>query len=72
MVFIRNKPLVNGLGVSSYTSTMTPHPQDADGDVQVLQQQPEDVDGAEWGGVEENIEDPEEVRVIFCALDSFL
>ncbi|KAF4982044.1 hypothetical protein FZEAL_2294 [Fusarium zealandicum] len=24
-----------------------------------------------WGGVEENIEDPEEVRVIFCALDSF-
>ncbi|KPM43531.1 hypothetical protein AK830_g2985 [Neonectria ditissima] len=27
-------------------------------------------DGA-WDGVEENINDPEEVRVIFCALDSF-
>lgn len=27
-------------------------------------------DGA-WSGVEENIDDPEEVRVIFCALDSF-
>ncbi|CAM1510034.1 Fc.00g003690.m01.CDS01 [Cosmosporella sp. VM-42] len=25
-----------------------------------------------WGGVEENIDDPEEVRVIFCALDSYL
>ena len=24
-----------------------------------------------WGGVEDNIEDPEETRVIFCALDSF-
>ncbi|KAF7559838.1 hypothetical protein G7046_g4307 [Stylonectria norvegica] len=29
-----------------------------------------DDEGA-WGGVEENIEDPEEVRVVFCALDSF-
>ncbi|KAM5356419.1 hypothetical protein ACJ41O_003065 [Fusarium nematophilum] len=28
-------------------------------------------DDSAWGGVEENIEDPEEVRVIFCALDSF-
>jgi hypothetical protein len=27
-------------------------------------------DGA-WGGVESGIEDPEEVRVIFSALDSF-
>lgn len=25
----------------------------------------------QWDGVEETIEDPEEVRVIFCALDSF-
>ncbi|RWA12482.1 hypothetical protein EKO27_g2619 [Xylaria grammica] len=25
----------------------------------------------EWNGVEEAIEDPEEIRVIFCALDSF-
>lgn len=24
-----------------------------------------------WNGVEETTEDPEEVRVIFCALDSF-
>ncbi|KAG6005114.1 hypothetical protein E4U54_000412 [Claviceps lovelessii] len=24
-----------------------------------------------WGGVEDNMDDPEEVRVIFCALDSF-
>ncbi|KAF7542689.1 hypothetical protein G7Z17_g11359 [Cylindrodendrum hubeiense] len=28
-------------------------------------------DDSAWGGVEENIDDPEEVRVIFCALDSF-
>lgn len=27
-------------------------------------------DGA-WSGVEETVDDPEEVRVIFCALDSF-
>ena len=25
----------------------------------------------EWGGVEDAMEDPEEIRVIFCALDSF-
>jgi hypothetical protein len=25
----------------------------------------------EWNGVEDAISDPEEVRVIFCALDSF-
>lgn len=25
----------------------------------------------EWNGVEEAIEDPEEIRVIYCALDSF-
>lgn len=24
-----------------------------------------------WGGVEDNIDDDEEMRVIFCALDSF-
>ncbi|KAG6035961.1 hypothetical protein E4U41_005877 [Claviceps citrina] len=24
-----------------------------------------------WGGIEDGIEDPEEIRVIFCALDSF-
>ena len=24
-----------------------------------------------WEGVENNMEDPEEIRVIFCALDSF-
>ena len=29
-------------------------------------------DDGTWGGVEENINDPEEIRVIFCALDSFL
>jgi carnosine N-methyltransferase len=29
-------------------------------------------DQREWQGVEEVTEDPEEVRVIFCALDSFL
>ncbi|KAK7420025.1 hypothetical protein QQX98_003031 [Neonectria punicea] len=28
-------------------------------------------DDSAWYGVEENINDPEEVRVIFCALDSF-
>jgi carnosine N-methyltransferase len=28
-------------------------------------------DPSAWGGVEDNVEDPEEVRVIFCALDSF-
>jgi carnosine N-methyltransferase len=25
-----------------------------------------------WGGVEEAIEDPEELKVVFCALDSFV
>ncbi len=25
-----------------------------------------------WSGVENTIEDPEEVKVIFCALDSFM
>ena len=29
-------------------------------------------DDSAWAGVEENAEDPEEVRVIFSALDSFL
>ncbi len=29
-------------------------------------------DGGQWGGIEGSIEDPEEVKVIFCALDSFL
>ncbi|KAI1659941.1 N2227-domain-containing protein [Daldinia decipiens] len=28
-------------------------------------------DDSQWNGVEEAIEDPEEIRVIFCALDSF-
>ncbi|KAI2622185.1 N2227-domain-containing protein [Hypomontagnella submonticulosa] len=28
-------------------------------------------DDSQWNGVEDAIEDPEEVRVIFCALDSF-
>ncbi|KAM6516055.1 hypothetical protein FALCPG4_014240 [Fusarium falciforme] len=28
-------------------------------------------DDSAWGGVEDSMEDPEEVRVIFCALDSF-
>lgn len=31
-----------------------------------------EVDDSAWGGVEENIDDPEEIRVVFCALDSFL
>ncbi|XDG02292.1 hypothetical protein ABKA04_001907 [Annulohypoxylon sp. FPYF3050] len=30
-----------------------------------------DGDDSQWNGVEENIEDPEEIRVIFQALDSF-
>lgn len=30
-----------------------------------------DVDENAWRGVEETIEDPEERRVLFCALDSF-
>lgn len=29
------------------------------------------VDGGGWGGVDDQRADPEEVRVIFCALDSF-
>lgn len=29
-------------------------------------------DENQWHGIEEMIEDPEEVKVIFCALDSFL
>jgi hypothetical protein len=29
-------------------------------------------DESHWNGIEETIEDPEEVRVIFCALDSYL
>ena len=29
-------------------------------------------DDSAWAGVEENADDPEEVRVIFSALDSFL
>jgi carnosine N-methyltransferase len=29
-------------------------------------------DDSAWAGVEDNAEDPEEVRVIFSALDSFL
>ncbi|KAI1639736.1 N2227-domain-containing protein [Biscogniauxia mediterranea] len=29
------------------------------------------VDDNQWNGVEEAIEDPEEIRVIYCALDSF-
>ncbi|OAQ93803.1 hypothetical protein VFPFJ_02966 [Purpureocillium lilacinum] len=33
--------------------------------------QPTAADDHAWSGVEESIEDPEEVRVIFCALDSF-
>lgn len=28
-------------------------------------------DEGQWNGVEDAIEDPEELRVIFCALDSF-
>lgn len=28
-------------------------------------------DQATWGGIEQNTQDPEEVRVIFSALDSF-
>ncbi|KAI1079320.1 N2227-domain-containing protein [Whalleya microplaca] len=28
-------------------------------------------DATQWGGVEDAIEDPEEIRVVFCALDSF-
>lgn len=28
-------------------------------------------DDSQWNGVEETIDDPEEIRVIFCALDSF-
>lgn len=26
----------------------------------------------QWDGVEERMEDPEETKVIYCALDSFL
>ena len=29
-------------------------------------------DESHWDGIEETVEDPEEVRVIFSALDSFL
>lgn len=29
-------------------------------------------DDREWGGYEDAVEDPEELRVIFCALDSYL
>lgn len=27
---------------------------------------------SDWQGVEKTVDDPEEARVIFCALDSFL
>lgn len=30
------------------------------------------LDDDKWSGVEKSIEDPEELKVIFCALDSFL
>lgn len=30
-----------------------------------------DTNEPSWGGVEEMIQDPEELRVFFCALDSF-
>jgi hypothetical protein len=29
------------------------------------------IDETGWGGIEDSMEDPEEVRVIYCALDSF-
>lgn len=29
-------------------------------------------DDEQWSGMENTIEDPEETKVIFCALDSFL
>jgi hypothetical protein len=28
-------------------------------------------DEGTWEGLEDNLDDPEEVRVIFCAIDSF-
>lgn len=40
----------------------------AEQDAPSQSQPPED---GTWGGVEENIGDPEEMRVIFSALDSF-
>lgn len=30
-----------------------------------------EADERAWGGAEETIQDPEELRVLFCALDSF-
>lgn len=30
------------------------------------------VDDRQWSGVEDAVDDPEELRVIFCALDSYL
>ncbi|KAI5458431.1 N2227-like protein-domain-containing protein [Mariannaea sp. PMI_226] len=43
------------------------HPQDV-----LVNEQPREESARDtWGGIEENIEDPEEIRVIFCALDSF-
>lgn len=38
-------------------------------DVAEVEARPEDTSA--WAGIEENAEDPEEVRVIFSALDSF-
>jgi hypothetical protein len=29
-------------------------------------------DDGHWNGVEDTIQDPEELRVLFCALDSFV
>ncbi|KAI9155232.1 Carnosine N-methyltransferase [Paramyrothecium foliicola] len=50
------------------TMTIDPAPMDRDGDEAGL---PVAADESTWGGVEDSMEDPEEVRVIFCALDSF-
>lgn len=30
-----------------------------------------DSDASAWRGTEDNMDDPEEVKVVFCALDSF-
>lgn len=49
------------------TQAAMDHPEDAQ-----VQGSRVAADDSAWGGVEENIDDPEEVRVIFCALDSFL
>lgn len=34
--------------------------------------EPQPMEESDWQGIEKTVEDPEEERVMFCALDSFL